>query len=86
MSIFGKTALVSVVMSGCLFGCVVTLEADHRSDCEKRIHKAEENLHKEVRKHGEHSRQAAKRRHDLDEAREHCRGFDRDRDRHHRRY
>jgi hypothetical protein len=31
------------------------------SDCEKRIHKAEENLHKEVRKHGERTRQAENR-------------------------
>ena len=51
--------------------------ADER--CEERVHKAERNLEREVQKHGEHSRQAEKRRHELDEAREKC-GHDHDRD------
>ena len=62
MPILRKTALISLLLSGCSLGGVVSLRADHWSDCEKRIHKAEENLHKEVRKHGEHSRQAENRR------------------------
>jgi hypothetical protein len=50
---------------------------DHR--CERRIHRAEENLDRAVRKHGEHSRQAEQRRHELEEAREHCRHHEGDR-------
>jgi hypothetical protein len=80
MHIFRKT-MISLVLSGCLLGGVVPLQADRRSDCAKRIRKAEQNLDKEVRKHGEHSRQAEKRRHELEKTRENCRGFDRDHDR-----
>ena len=54
---------------------------DHDDRCEQRIHKAERNLQKEVDRHGEHSRQAEKRRHELEEAREKC-GHDRDHDHH----
>jgi len=85
MPILRKTALISFLLGGCLLGGGVSLQADHWRDCEKRIHKAEEDLHKEVRKHGEHSRQAENRRRDLYQARDRCRGFDRDRH-HDRRY
>ncbi len=80
MRTFRKTTLISLVLSGCLLGGLVPLKADQRSDCEKRIHKAEQKLDKEIRKHGEHSHQAEKSRHDLEKARERCRDFDRDRD------
>src|SRR5260370_109866 len=43
--------------------------------------KAEENLERAVRRHGERSRQAQDRRRQLEEARERCH-HDRDRDRH----
>ena len=79
MSILRKTALILLLLGGCLFGGVVSLPADQRSDCDKRIRKAEDNLHKEIRKRGEHSRQAENRRRDLDQARDRCRGFDHDR-------
>ena len=82
MLIFQKTTLISLVLSGCLLGAVVPLQADQRRDCEKNIRKAEQNLNKEVKKHGEHSRQAEKRRQELERTRENCRRFDRDRDRH----
>ena len=49
---------------------------DRDSKCEQRIHKAEDNLQKAVRKHGEHSRQAEQKRHQLEEARERCHGDD----------
>lgn len=84
MRILRKTALISLLLGACLFGGVVSLRADHWSDCEKRIHKAEENLHKEIRKHGERSHQAANRRRDLEQARARCRGFESDRRRDHR--
>lgn len=78
MHIFRKT-MISLVLSGCLLGGVMPLQADRRSDCAKRIRKAEQNLDKEVRKHGERSHQADQRRRDLERTREQCRGFDRDR-------
>ena len=87
MTILRKTTLTALLLGSCLFGGVVSLQADHRSDCEKRIRKAEDNLYKEIRKHGEYSRQAENRRRDLDQARYGCRDvannryYDRGRDR-----
>jgi len=95
MTILRKTTLTSLLLGSCLFGGVVSLQADHRSDCEKHIQKAEDNLYKEIRKHGEYSRQAENRRRELEQARYGCRdvaryryGRDRDRyyDRDHDRY
>lgn len=40
--------------------------------CERRIHQAEENLRVAIERHGEHSRQAERRRHELDEVRRQC--------------
>ena len=45
---------------------------DHQ--CDQRIHKAEENLRKAVDRHGEHSSQAEKRRHELEEVKKSCGG------------
>ena len=87
MSILRKTTLTSLLLGSCLFGGVVSLQADHRSDCEKHIQKAEDNLYKEIRKHGEYSRQAENRRQELEQARHGCRDvarhryYSRDRDR-----
>jgi hypothetical protein len=53
-------------------GVTLIQAADHDSDCRKRIHHAEENLRKAVERYGEHSRQADKRRHDLEEASRGC--------------
>lgn len=47
-------------------------DRDHDRKCEKRIHKAEEKLRKEVERHGEQSRQAEQKRHELEEARRSC--------------
>lgn len=80
MTILRKTTLTALLLGSCLFGGVVSLQADHRSDCEKRIQKAEDKLYKEIRKHGEHSRQAENRRRDLDQARYGCRDVARGRD------
>ena len=87
MTILRKTTLTSLLLSSCFFGGVVSLQADHRSDCEKHIQKAENNLYKEIRKHGEFSRQAQNRRRQLEQARYGCRDvarhryYGRDRDR-----
>ncbi len=53
-------------------GVALTQAADQRSDCDKRIHNAEEKLKKEVDRHGEHSPQAEKKRHDLEEVKRSC--------------
>lgn len=49
-----------------------TRSCDHERDCAKRIHKAEERLRKEIDRHGERSRQAEEKRHELEEARRGC--------------
>jgi hypothetical protein len=42
------------------------------NNCDQRIHKAEENLRKAIERHGEHSRQADDRRHELEETKRSC--------------
>jgi len=87
VTILGKTTLTSLLLGCCFFGGVVSLQADHRSDCEKHIEKAEDSLYKEIRKHGEFSRQAENRRRELEQTRYGCRDvarhsyYGRDRDR-----
>lgn len=44
------------------------------NNCQQRIHRAEENLQRAIRRHGEHSREAERRRHELQEVRRSCRG------------
>jgi hypothetical protein len=46
--------------------------ADDREKCEHRIEKAEARLDKEIREHGEHGREVAERRRDLNAERERC--------------
>jgi len=77
----GKTGLLAGAVFGLLlFGGAARAHADNRDErCERRIHKAEENLERAVRRHGERSRQAQDRRRQLEEARERCH---RDHDRH----
>lgn len=60
-------------------GAALTKAGDNDRQCEDRVHKAEENLRKAVDRHGEHSSQAEKRRHELEEVRKGCGG---DHDRH----
>jgi F0F1-type ATP synthase membrane subunit b/b' len=83
---FVKTALLAGAMFGLLlFGGAPRAHAADRDDkCERKIHKAQENLEKAERRHGEHSRQAQERRRQLEEIRERChrdRDHDRDHDR-----
>lgn len=49
-----------------------SLPARAETRCERDIHRAEDNLRVAVEKHGEHSRQAEKRRHELDDVRHRC--------------
>lgn len=72
-----KTLVAAIVVLGFLAGSVparaIARDHDRERRCEQRIHKAEINLQNAIRKHGERSRQAEKRRHELGEARERCR-------------
>jgi len=79
-----KTTLLAAVFGAFLLvGSVApALARDRDDECRERIHKAEARLRHEIERHGEHSRQAEKRRHELERARERC-GRDRDRDHDH---
>jgi len=56
-----------------LAGSSLTARADDRDRrCERRIHQAEDNLRNAVQRHGEDSKQARKRRHELEEVRRQC--------------
>ena len=78
---FGRKWSAFVLGGALLLSSAGVLPARAES-CEERIHKAERNLEKEVQKHGEHSRQAEKKRHELEEARARCGDHDRDHDHH----
>jgi hypothetical protein len=81
------TCLVAV-FSAVLFliaGVTPLSAGDRDGKCAKRIARAEAQLHEAVEHHGEHSRQAEKKRDELHRAREACHDFhdrDFDRDRH----
>lgn len=79
-----KTRLLVVTAVLGSFFATVPLRAVDRDDrrCEERIHKAQEQLERAERRHGEHSRQAEEKRHHLEEVRERCHGGDHDHDRH----
>jgi hypothetical protein len=85
---FGKTTMLAAVLGGMfVVGGGAAFGADREKDrekCEQRIHKAEENLRKQIYHHGERSRQAEIARDNLDEQRDKCRRefreHDRDRD------
>ena len=76
--------LLCLAMMFLLLDSVVPASARDRDDkCEHRIRQAEQKLNDAVRRHGEGSRQAHKRRGQLEEARRNCEHRDRDHDRDH---
>ena len=79
-----EITLLAVVFGAFLLvgAAAPTLARDRDDKCRERIHKAEAKLRREIDRHGERSRQAEKRRYELERARESC-GRDRDRDRDH---
>ncbi|MGC2194895.1 MAG: hypothetical protein WA628_09470 [Terriglobales bacterium] len=83
---FGRTILGAVLGASLLATAAIPAHADQDDKCRRDIHKAEQNLEKAIRKHGEHSRQAEERRRQFEELRERChmrdehRGDDHDRD------
>ena len=80
--------LLCLAMMFLLFDSVLPASAKDRDDkCERRIRQAEQKLNDAVRHHGERSKQAHKRREQLEEARRSCgdrhdRDHDRDHDHH----
>jgi hypothetical protein len=79
---FGKTTVVAVLGGALLVAGALPAVADARKDCEKRIRKAEQNLQREIERHGEHGKDVEKRRRELERQRENCRMYERDRDHH----
>lgn len=79
-----RETMMTVFIAGSLIA-VSAVSAQARDNCEKSVRKAEDNLRKEVLRHGEFSPQARYRRHQLEAARERCGQAVtfRDRDRHH---
>jgi hypothetical protein len=71
--------IIAVVLGSLLLGGAAPLHADRYGWCGTRIHEAERDLRRAIRRHGEGSPQAEMRRHRLEELRERCR------DRHERR-
>ncbi|MFI5112351.1 MAG: hypothetical protein ACHP9S_05985 [Terriglobales bacterium] len=63
----GQAALLGALLLG-----VVPAQADRDDKCRQRIRKAEAQLDSAVRKHGRNSRQAEKRRQELDRVRDQC--------------
>ena len=79
----GKTILLAALFGVLLLvgAAAPTLAGDRDDKCRERVHKAEMKLRREIERHGEHSRQAEKRRNELERARERCGGgHDRDHD------
>lgn len=70
---------VALLMIGGLEASLLPARADDR--CDRRIHQAEDKLRDAVQRHGEDSKQARKRRQELEEAKRQC-GDHRDMDHH----
>jgi hypothetical protein len=78
-----KSTIVATVLGGALLiGSALPALADARSDCEKRVRKAEQNLQHEIDRHGEHGRNVEKRRQQVERERQNCNMNDRNHDRH----
>ena len=77
---FEKLLAPTILSASLVIGIAIPALADQDDRCRRDIHRAEQNLDKAARKHGEHSRQAEDRRRQLEETRERChmRGEDRD--------
>ena len=72
------TGIAALLGASLLLGGSVIVQAqgppDRHYRCERRIRQAEINLQRAIERHGEHSRQAGRRRRELEEVRAHCRG------------
>jgi hypothetical protein len=75
-NILGKIKVMTTMLIVCAFlGSALSASGmDHRDrKCEQRIRRAQDNLRRAERRHGEHSRQAQQKRRELEDARAHCR-------------
>ncbi len=79
----GKTLLSAMLGASLVAGVATPARADRDDRCRHDIRRAEQNLEKAVHRHGERSRQAERRRHELEEVRERCHMRDRDHDHDH---
>jgi hypothetical protein len=80
-----KTLCVAILSVAGLMGSSLPARADRDDKCERRVHQAEDKLRDAIQRHGEYSKQAHKRREQLEEARRRCgyRDHEHDRDRDH---
>jgi hypothetical protein len=69
-----KLSIAALIAFG-LLAATIPARAYDRDDqkCEMRIHRAEQNLERAIRKHGVHSPQAERRREQLERVRARCR-------------
>ena len=73
---FLRTSMTAGLLGGALLlGSALPSVADARSDCEKRVRKAEHNLQHEIDRHGEHGKNVDKRRRELERERQNCRMY-----------
>src|SRR5437899_2634606 len=68
-----KTGTAAALAAFLLVASLAPVPAAAAHSCQYRIHRAEENLRKAVHRHGEHRRQAAQRRRELESLRAYCR-------------
>jgi hypothetical protein len=75
---FRKIGMAVLIGASLLLGGSVIVQAqippERRHHCEQRIRQAEANLQRAIARHGERSRQAERRRRELEEVRARCRG------------
>ena len=71
---FGKAAVAALIAAALMWfvAAAPQAHADDRSHCQHAIEKAEANLDKAIRDHGDHSHEAEDRRRDLNAERQHC--------------
>jgi hypothetical protein len=70
-----KRAITSLLLGICLLGAVPLRAQDWRYECRERIRRAEYHYRVAVRRFGEGSPQAERRRFELERVRERCRGY-----------
>jgi len=74
-----KTLCIALLTIVGLVGTSLPARADdHHEQCERRIHQAEDKLRDAAQHHGEDSKQARKRREQLEQVRRQCADSDRD--------
>ncbi len=73
-----KTLCIALLSVACVAGSALSARAEDRRECERRIHQAEDKLRDAVQHHGEDSKQARKRREQLEQERRKCPDYDRD--------